>query len=172
MKLVRLTRFVKAATDGNLRMWKHRRATLLTISSALLAVAPKCPICFLAYFGIFGVATASASAYRAWLAPITAIWLALTVAMLAFRRGGQRGFGPALLGLCAALAVFVGKFIFNDQVSVYAGIAALVAAVVWRSWSRKSISSESCSRCDGLPLPHDDEPGLKRPIELPTLGGH
>jgi FtsH-binding integral membrane protein len=144
----------------------------MMISSAVLALAPKCPVCFLAYFGIFGVATASASVYRAWLAPFTAIWLALTVGMLALRRGGQRAFGPALLGLCAALAVFVGKFIVNDQIPVYAGIAALAAAVVWRSWFLKSRSSGSCSRCDQFPLRGDEEPALKRPIELPTLGGH
>jgi hypothetical protein len=144
----------------------------MMISSAVLALAPKCPVCFLAYFGIFGVATASASVYRAWLAPITAIWLALTVGMLALKRGGQRAFGPALLGLGAALAVFLGKFILNEQLPVYGGIAALAAAVVWRSWIRRPSSGESCSRCGELPRRGDEEPGLKRPIELPTLSGH
>src|SRR6266508_210258 len=49
-------------------MRQHHRRALLTVSSAHVAVAPKCPICFLAYFGIFGVASASATAYRTWLA--------------------------------------------------------------------------------------------------------
>src|SRR5712692_6539944 len=133
-------------------MWKQQRTTLMGISSALLAVAPKCPICFLAYFGIFGVATASASVYRVWLPPVTAIWLALTVAMLFFQRAGQRRYSPALLGIFAGLAVFVGRFIFDYQALVYAGITALVAAVVWRSWFRRSASTESCSQCDELPL--------------------
>ena len=122
-------------------MSKHRRTTLMAISSALLAVAPKCPICFLAYFGIFGVATASASVYRVWLPPLTAIWLALTVGMLFFQRGGRRRYGPALLGVVAGLAVFAGKFVIDYQALVYAGIAALVAAVVWRTWSRRPTSS-------------------------------
>src|SRR5713101_3203545 len=90
---------------------KNRRTALLTISTALFAVAPKCPICFLAYFGIFGVATASASAYRTWLPPITGFWLALTIAMLAIQRRGKRRYGPALMGFFAALLLVIGKFV-------------------------------------------------------------
>jgi hypothetical protein len=153
-------------------MRKDRRTTLMAISSAVLAVAPKCPICFLAYFGIFGVATASASVYRVWLPPLTAIWLALTVGMIFFQRGGRRRYGPGLLGIFAGLAVFVGRFIFDYQALVYAGIAALVAAVVWRSWFRRPTSSESCPQCEQLPLLHDAERGVKRPTELPTYGSH
>jgi membrane protein implicated in regulation of membrane protease activity len=138
-------------------MWKHRRTTLTTIGSVFLAVAPKCPICFFAYFGIFGVATASASVYRVWLPPLTAIWLALTVGMLFFQRGGQRRYGPGLLGIFAGLAVFAGRFLVDYQALVYAGIAALVVAVVWRTWSRRSASAESCSQCDEIPLMHDSE---------------
>lgn len=94
---------------------------MMVISSAVLAVAPKCPICFFAYFGIFGVATASASVYRVWLPPLTAIWLALTVGMLVFGRGGQRRYGPALLGVFAGLAVFAGKFVVNTISKGYGG---------------------------------------------------
>lgn len=153
-------------------MWKHRRAALMTISSALLAVAPKCPICFLAYFGIFGVASSTASEYRAWLPPLTAIWLVFTVGMLVFRRGGQRQYGPALLGFLAAVAVLVGRFILNDQVPVYAGIAALVVAAGWRAWSLRPTPGESCPQCEQLPLLHDNEASVNRPAELPSYGGH
>ena len=144
----------------------------MAISSALLAVAPKCPICFLAYFGVFGVATAAGPVYRLWLPPVTAIWLALTVGMLAFRRGGGHRYGPVLLGGVAGLAVFTGKFVVSDQATVYAGIAALVVAVVWRTCSRGPASRESCAQCEELPLMHDNEPGVKRPVELQTFGGH
>ncbi|HMG74103.1 MAG TPA: hypothetical protein VK582_11435 [Pyrinomonadaceae bacterium] len=141
-------------------MWKQQRTTLMAISSALLAVAPKCPICFLAYFGIFGVATASASVYHVWLPPLTAIWLALTVAMLFFRLSDQRRYGPGLLGICAAFAVLVGRFVADYPVLVYAGIAALVIAVIWRTWTRSSISTEPCVQCDGLPVINHNEPGV------------
>jgi hypothetical protein len=152
-------------------MRKQQRATLMAISSGLLAVAPKCPICFFAYFGIFGVATSSVSEYRFWLPPLTAIWLVFTVGMLVFRRDGKRRYGPALLGFFAAVAVLVGRFVLNDQGLIYTGIAALIAAVVWRSWLQKPIPSEGCLQCEQLPLLHVNEAGVKRPTELPTYGG-
>ena len=133
---------------------RDRRTALLIISSALFAVAPKCPICFLAYFGIFGVATASASAYRVWLPPITAFWLALTVAMLAFQRRGKRRYGPAALGCVAALLLMTGKFVAENQIMIFSGIVALLAAAVWRSRIQQPISTEVCSQCEELPLLH------------------
>ena len=135
-------------------MRKRQRTTLMAISTVLLAVAPKCPICFLAYFGIFGVATASASVYRMWLPPIMGFWLALTIAMLAIQRRGQRRYGPALIGLVAALLVFTGKFIIDSQVMTFAGIVALLGAAVWRA-RIQPISTEVCSQCEELPLLHE-----------------
>jgi hypothetical protein len=151
-------------------MWKHRRTAVMTISSALLAVAPKCPICFLAYFGIFGVATSTASEYRAWLPPLTAIWLVFTVGMLVFKQGGQRRYGPALLGFLAAVALLAARFILNDQLPVYAGIAALVVAAGWRAWCLRPTPGESCRQCEQLSLLHDNEAGVKRAAEVRTYG--
>jgi drug/metabolite transporter (DMT)-like permease len=158
--MVVLTSFVKPAAETKIRvMWTPPRTTLLTISSALLVVAPKCPVCFLAYFGIFGVATASASVYRAWLPAVTAIWLVITVATLAFqRRGPRRQYGPALLGLVAALVLLSGKFILDNQALIVAGIVALLGAVIWPSWSRKPGPDEICPRCDELPILRDKKP--------------
>lgn len=142
-----------------LSLGKHQRTTVLTISSVLLALAPKCPFCFLAYFGIVGVATASASAYRAWLPPITAVWLLLTVATLALRTGGQRRFGPIALGLIAAFAVFAGKFIVSSQPMIYGGIAVLVGAALLSSWHQRAKASEFCAECEPS-LSHDQKAGV------------
>src|SRR5437588_1143057 len=142
------------------RWARDRRTAFLTISSALLAIAPKCPICFLAYFGIFGAATTSASVYRVWLPPVTAIWLAFTMGMLVFR-SGKRLYGLALLSFFGALGVFLGKFVVEDQALVYAGIAALVGAVVWRSFGR-STSSEFRPTCAPRTLLHDKDPCANR----------
>lgn len=153
-------------------MSTQRRNRLMGLSSILLAVAPKCPICFLAYFGIFGVATTTASAYRFWLPPLTAMWLALTVAMLAMKRNGERRYTIVAVGLISALAVFAGKFIVDDTRLVYGGIAVLVAAVLWRSWLTRSKSSPTCSPCEQLPILRDQERRPTRPAELPTYGAH
>ena len=130
---------------------KHRRTTFLTISSALLAVAPKCPICFLAYFGIFGVATASTAAYRAWLPLITSFWLALTIAMLAFQRGRKLRYGPAILGLVAGALLMTGKFLVESQSLIVSGLGLLLAAAVWRVRLQQTVPAEVCSQCEELP---------------------
>jgi len=128
-------------------MRQHHRGALLTVSSALVAVAPKCPICFLAYFGIFGVASASATAYRTWLPLVAAIWLILTITILLFPLKEVR-YCPLLLGALAALAVFAGKFLLDNRVLVFSGIAGLVIATIWRSRSRRSIATALCERCE------------------------
>ena len=144
----------------------------MTISSALLAVAPKCPLCFLSYFGVYGVATAAPSVYRDWLPPLTAILLALTVGILAFKRDGRRRYGPALLGIFAGLAVFAGKFVVNDSALAYGGIAALMGAAVWRSRFRRQPSTEFCPRCEQLPLLYDKERAEMGRAQSPTYSGH
>lgn len=144
--------FVEPANSSRrVALWRgNRRTMLMTISSALFAIAPKCPICFLAYLGIFGVATSSASAYRAWLPLITALWLALTIAMLAFQRRGKRRYGPAVMGFFAALLLVIGKFVVDSQFMIFAGIIALLGAAVWRSRNQTPISAEGCSQCEEL----------------------
>ena len=138
-------------TRRGVALWRRdRRTTLMTISSAVFAVAPKCPICFLAYLGFFGVATSSAAVYRAWLPPITTLWLALTIAMLAFQQRGKRRYRPALIGFVAALLLLIGKFVVDSQLMTFAGIIALLAAAVWRSRIQAQISGEVCSRCEEL----------------------
>ena len=134
---------------------RNRRTALLTISAALFAIAPKCPICFLAYFGVFGVAASSASAYRAWLPPITGFWLALTIAMLAFQRRGKPRYGPAVLGSIAALLLMGGKFVFDSQLMTFAGVVTLFAAAIWRARIQQRISIQACAQCEELPLLHD-----------------
>jgi hypothetical protein len=143
---------------------------LLTTSSALLVVAPKCPVCFLAYFGIFGVATTSVSAYRAWLPAVTAVWLAFTVATLAFQRRGLRRYGPALVGLLAALAILAGRFTLNDQTLVYGGIGTLVIAAGWRAWSQRPTANESCAQCE-FPLLREAVGEVERTSGTANLGG-
>lgn len=138
-------------------MSSQRRATLMTFSSVLLAVAPKCPFCFFAYFGIFGVATTTLTAYRAWLPYLTALWLIATVALLATARGGRRRWGPIALGIGGAAAVFVAKFVIDEPYAVYGGMAALVSAVVWRSWTRPTATEDLCSACDDPPLAQHQE---------------
>lgn len=136
-------------------MRQRQRTTLMAISAALLAVAPKCPICFLAYFGVFGVAGSSASAYRSWLPPFTGFWLALTINMFAFQRHGKPRYGPAVLGSVAALLLMSGRFVFDSELMTFAGVVTLFGAAVWRARMQQRISIQVCAQCEELPLLHD-----------------
>jgi hypothetical protein len=118
----------------------------MTASSIVLAFAPKCPICFFAYFGVFGVAATSASAYRVWLPPITALWLVLTVGLLALGRGTQGRVGPVALALASGLTVFVGRFSLENRVVIITGLIGLITATLWRAWSRRR--STNCNQCE------------------------
>jgi hypothetical protein len=125
----------------------YRRATLFSITSALLALAPKCPVCFLAYFGIFGVTAASASAYRSWLPVVTGLWLTLTVAMLFVRMKGWRRYAPVAVASAAAVSIFTARFIAGSPLLLYAGIVTLFAVVMWSSWLRTSSAPTVCPDC-------------------------
>lgn len=129
----------------------------MTLSSALLALAPKCPICLFAYFGVFGVATTTVTAYRSWLPPLTALWLAVTVTMMVVGQRGKRNWGPPLIGLLAATAVFAGKFAFDQPMLVYAGIGVLAGAVVWNAVLGSRTPVTKCSDCVGNTLSLDQK---------------
>jgi hypothetical protein len=143
----------------------------MVISSIALAVAPKCPFCLMSFLGAFGVTFVAAPFYRAWLPPLTAVWLVLTVGVLAVPSGGQRHYGPVLLGLLASLAVFGGKFVLNHPALVYAGMAALLGAAVWRAWRRNRVEPEQCVPCERPSLGHTGGPAMKKLIQLPTREG-
>jgi hypothetical protein len=146
----------------------HRRTTLLTISSVLVVLAPKCPICFLAYFGIVGVATASASAYRVWLPPITVAWLLLTIATLAPRTLNPHKFAFVLVGFLGAGGVYAGKFVLNSQPMIYGGIAIIIIAALLNSWHRRVRAAEACDDC-GPELAHDRKSSMKVTTTMSTL---
>jgi hypothetical protein len=93
-----------------------------------------------AYLGVFGVA---GSVYSTWLAPLTALWLALTVVAMAWRARGR--YGPVLLGGAAAVILLAGKFVLGQPALVFAGIAALLGAAVWRAWPHPD--SIECDEC-------------------------
>lgn len=120
---------------------RRQKSTLLLLPSLALALAPKCPACLLAYVGVAGSMSAS-SVYSAWLAPVTAVSLALAVSGLAVRAWGRRRFGPLLLALLAAVSIFAGRFTLHQKPFVYAGMAALAAAALWSSRER-----DACERC-------------------------
>ena len=76
-----------------------------------------------------------------YLLPLTVASLALALAALGFRAKGRRGYGPLIVGVLAAAAFVLGKFVFNSNAAVYGGLAGLIGASLWNSWPKKSVPS-------------------------------
>ncbi|HJT77387.1 MAG TPA: hypothetical protein VJ739_09325, partial [Gemmataceae bacterium] len=53
----------------------------------------------------------------------------------------RRGYAPLAVGILAALAFVLGKFVLDSNVAVYGGFAGLIGGSLWNSWPRKSVPS-------------------------------
>jgi len=125
--------------------WKLNFAMLPGIGAAFL---PKiaCPACWPAYAGFLSSIGLGFLVETTYLLPLTAVFLALAVGALAFRAPKRRGYRPFVVGVAASAVVLIGKFSFESDPAMYAGLALLITASVWNSWPRKS-SATSCSSC-------------------------
>jgi len=131
--------------------WKLNLAMLPGIGAAFL---PKvaCPACWPAYAGFLSSVGLGFLVNTVYLLPLTAAFLAIAVFALAFRARRRHGYGPFALGLVASAIVLIGKFSFESDPAMYAGLAVLVAASLWNSWPRKQRAA-TCPSCV-----RDDEP--------------
>jgi hypothetical protein len=80
---------------------------------------------------------------KAYLFPLTVLFLVVTVASLAYRAGSRRGFGPFVTGMVASVLLLVGNFAVESGALVYAGIVILIAASVWNAWPKRSGDREA-----------------------------
>ena len=76
---------------------------------------------------------------------VTALFLIVAVAALAFRARQRRGYGPAIAGLTAGVGILAGKFYLESPATMYAAVGLLVGASIWNSWPARP--SSSCPRC-------------------------
>lgn len=114
-------------------MWKRSLAVLPGVSVSLL---PKlaCPMCWPAYAGLLSSLGLGFLISTTYLLPVTVAFLVIAVLALGFRAGTRRGYGPMLVGVVAATAVFFGKFLLESNAAMYGGVALLLAASMWNSW--------------------------------------
>lgn len=118
------------------RAWKQG---LLALPGVGVSLLPKlaCPVCWPAYAGLLSSVGLGFLISAAYLLPLTLAFLGLTLAALAFRATNRRGFGPFLMGLVAAIAILLGKFLWESKLMIYSGIGMLVAASVWNAWPHR-----------------------------------
>ncbi len=114
------------------RTWKQN---LLAVPGVGLSLLPKlaCPACWPAYAGLLSSVGLGFMVSTVYLLPMTAAFLLLAVAMLAFRARRRRGYGPFALGFIAASFILLGKFSLASNPVLYAGLGLLILASVWNS---------------------------------------
>lgn len=126
--------------------WRGAVAALPAVGAAAL---PKltCPVCWPAYTGLLSAMGVGFINYTPYLLPLTASFLLLSLVALGWRARRRRGYGPLLMGVAASAFLLVGKFAFDSDAAMYAGIAVLVAASVWNSWPRARQAVGDCPAC-------------------------
>jgi hypothetical protein len=125
--------------------WK---TTLGAAPSVGVALLPKltCAACWPAYAALMSAFGFGFFDYTAYLLPITAVALALTLATIAWRARTRRGYGPLAVGVVATALHLVGKFVLESDAIAYAAVPILICAAVWNAWPRK-VAGGSCSAC-------------------------
>lgn len=123
------------------------RSSLATLPGIGLAFLPKiaCPACWPAYAGVLTSLGLGFLLDVRWLFPLTAVFLLIAVAALGFRARRRRGFGPFFVGLVASAVVLGGKFGFESDLAMYAGLGLLVAASIWNTWPKRA--APACPAC-------------------------
>ena len=131
--------------------WRNAIAALPAVGAAAL---PKltCPVCWPAYTALLSSMGVGFINYTPYLFPLTASFLVLSLIALGWRAQRRRGYGPLVVGLAASVLLLVGKFAFESDASMYAGIAFLVAASIWNAWPRAQQAAENCRACDSTSL--------------------
>lgn len=128
------------------RRYGHGIAPLLPAIGTALMPKLICPACWPAYTGILSALGLGFINYSPLLLPLTAIFLALVLATLAWRASARRGYAPLALGLLASAVILAGKFQFDSDNASYAGIALLIGATLWNAWPLGSRTA-SCPAC-------------------------
>lgn len=141
---------IVAALGGKSRAGKLGRNAVPLLPAIGTALMPKlvCPACWPAYAGLLSALGLGFINYSPILFPLTAVFLAAVLTMLAWRAKTRRGYAPFALGVLAAASMLIGKFHFDSDAAVYAGITLLVGASLWNAWPRRN-QTLSCPACAG-----------------------
>jgi len=127
------------------RAWKQG---LLAFPGAGVSLLPKlmCPACWPAYAAALSSVGLGFLISTSYLLPVTALFVALAVASLAFRASRRRGLLPFWAGVIAAVLILAGKFYLESGPTTYVGVGLLILASVWNSWPRR-VPAVSCVAC-------------------------
>ena len=108
--------------------WQAVAASFPAVGTALL---PKltCPLCFPAYAAILSALGIEFLDYTPYLLPLTAIFLAVAISVLALQTRRTGNIMPLVLGIIASLIVLFAKFGLEADWLTSGGIIMLVVAI-------------------------------------------
>ena len=126
--------------------WRNVAAALPVAGSAAL---PKlvCPACWPAYSSLLSAAGIGFVNYTPYLLPLTGLFVVLLLVSLGWGAQRRHGYGPLLMGLVAAAGLMFGKFTFDSDAAMYAGMVVLLAASLWNAWPRSMKAWQRCPDC-------------------------
>lgn len=139
-----LSKVTKSKPTG----WGGSLVVVPGIGASLLPVGV-CPLCWPVYAGLLSSLGFGFLLESSYLLPVTALFLVIAVAALAYKARTRRGYRPFVMGLVASAIVIASKFIFEFDAAMYGGIAMLVGASVWSAWPRKNVGAgkDTCTAC-------------------------
>src|SRR5258706_6985348 len=130
------------------RTWTQ---SLLALRGVGVSIVPKlaCPACWPAYAGLLSSVGLGFLISTAYLLALTVAFLVLALAALVVGANERRGYGPFIIGLVAGGGVLLGKFAFESNLIVYAGLGLLVIASLWNAWLLAHTAAEAatCHQC-------------------------
>src|SRR5258708_25596786 len=122
--------------------WKQG---LLALPGVGVSLLPKlaCPLCWPAYAGLLSSVGLGFLVSAAYLLPLTAGLLVIALGAMAFKANSRHGYGPFLLGLLAATAVLLGKFIWESGPTMYVAVALFVIGSMWNARPVECVCSQA-----------------------------
>jgi len=125
------------------RAWKQSLVALPGVGVSLL---PKlaCPLCWPAYAGLLSSVGLGFLVSTKYLLPLTAAFLVLALAALAFRARNRHGYGPFVLGVLSGAGILLGKFHWQWNSALYGAVGLLVIASLWNAWPHRLSTAACC----------------------------
>ena len=113
-------------------------------STLLLAAIPKCPICWMTLMSTIGFTWPITSG---WLRGFVVALLFGPLALLFVRAFQCRNYRPFVLGLVAAISMYLFKFQWALDMAMYLSGAMLFGATLWSAKLRRHETNELTCRC-------------------------
>lgn len=113
-------------------------------STLLLAIMPKCPVCWIALVSAVGLSWPISAG---WLRSLTIAFSLVPLGLLLWNAHRSRDYRPLLLGMVAAIALYVCKFRLGLDSGAYLSAAALFGATLWGAKLRPARASDIICGC-------------------------